>query len=162
MMDSGHTLTCISGDPAETFRLGRILGGTLEEGAIVALIGELGAGKTRLTQGIARGLGVPDAYPVTSPTFTLINEYPGRRKLVHFDAYRLTGAADLPELGCEEYFYGKGVVVVEWAERIRDVLPDGTLFITMAYLDETRRRVEICGPSAQVLSIAHALRDGGF
>ena len=162
MSDADIPLTLISGDPAETFRMGRIIGGTLGEGAIVALIGELGAGKTGLTQGIARGLDVPDVYVITSPTFTLINEYPGRHKLVHLDVYRLSGSADLPDLGYEEYFYGEDVIVIEWADRIRDALPGNALFITMTYLDETRRRVEICGDPAQVLFITNALKDGGF
>jgi tRNA threonylcarbamoyladenosine biosynthesis protein TsaE len=162
MSDADIPLTFISGDPAETFHMGRIIGQRLGEGEILALIGELGAGKTRLTQGIARGLDVPEAYPITSPTFTLINEYPGRLRLVHIDAYRLSGSADLPDLGYEEFFYGKSVVVIEWAERINDALPDKTLYITMTYLDETRRRIEICGIPEQVGSIRHALKDGGF
>lgn len=162
MFHQDDLLTLISNDPDETFRMGRIIGKTLNEGAIVALIGELGAGKTGLTQGIARGLDVGEEYSVTSPTFTLINEYPGRLKLVHLDVYRLSGSADLPDLGYEEYIFGKGVVVIEWAEKIRDVIPDESLFITMTYLDQTRRRIEISGGRAQVMQIKNALKDGGF
>lgn len=156
------SLALISGDPSETFRIGKRIGEALKEGAIVALIGELGAGKTSLTQGIARGLGIEESYQITSPTFTLINEYPGRLPLVHLDVYRLSGSVDLLDLGHEEYFFSKRVTVIEWAEKIRDVLPDKTLFITMAYLDQDRRRIDISGGEAQVRPIINALKDGGF
>ena len=162
MVDTGVHLTLISSDPEETFRIGRILGETLTEGAIVALIGELGAGKTSLTQGIARGVGVPEGYAITSPTFTLINEYPGRLNLVHLDVYRLSGSPDLLDLGYEEYFFGKNVTVIEWAEKIQDVLPDKSLFITLTYLDHTLRRIEISGEKSQVIGITGALKNGGF
>jgi tRNA threonylcarbamoyladenosine biosynthesis protein TsaE len=162
MVDTDIPLTVISSDPAETFRMGRMIGEALKEGAIVALIGELGAGKTSLTQGIARGLGIQEGYQITSPTFTLINEYPGRLNLVHLDVYRLSGSADLPDLGYEEFFFSNSVVVIEWAEKIRDVLPDKTIFITMTYLDQNRRRIEISGGRAQVIPITSALKDGGF
>jgi tRNA threonylcarbamoyladenosine biosynthesis protein TsaE len=111
------TVVLFSKSPSETFRIGRILGETLKGGDCVALTGELGAGKTCFTQGIARGLGVPDAYVVTSPTFTLLNEYPGKdTALYHLDVYRLTGSADLAEMGYEEYLQGGGVMVIEWAD----------------------------------------------
>jgi tRNA threonylcarbamoyladenosine biosynthesis protein TsaE len=162
MVDTDIRLTVISSDPAETFRMGRMIGEALKEGAIVALIGELGAGKTSLTQGIARGLGIQEGYQITSPTFTLINEYPGRLNLVHLDVYRLAGSADLPDLGYEEFIFSKSVTVIEWAEKIRDVLPDKTIFITMTYLDQNRRRIEISGGRVQVIPITSALKDGGF
>ena len=162
MVDADIHLTLTSRDPVETFHLGRIIGETLLEGAIVALIGELGAGKTSLTQGIARGMGVPEGYPITSPTFTLINEYPGRLNLVHLDVYRLSGSADLMDLGYEEYFFGKNVTVIEWAEKIKDVLPEKSLFITLTYIEDTRRRIEISGEDEQVIRIKSALRNGGF
>jgi tRNA threonylcarbamoyladenosine biosynthesis protein TsaE len=162
MIDTDIPVTLISGDPAETFRIGRLIGETLEEGAVVALIGELGAGKTSLTQGIARGLGIEESYQITSPTFTLINEYPGRLHLVHLDAYRLSGSPDLQDLGCEEYFFSKSVIVIEWADRILEVLPDKTVFITMTYIDQDRRRIELSGGEAQVMPMINAIKDGGF
>jgi tRNA threonylcarbamoyladenosine biosynthesis protein TsaE len=162
MVDTDIPLTLISSDPEETFRMGRMIGEALKEGDMVALIGELGAGKTSLTQGIARGLGIDEGYQITSPTFTLINEYPGRMNLVHLDVYRLGGSADLPDLGYEEFFFSKSVVVIEWAEKILDVLPDKTIFIKMTYLDQNRRRIEISGDRAQVMPITSALKDGGF
>lgn len=125
-------------------QIGRCLGAGLKEGDCVALKGELGAGKTCLTQGIASGLGVPDNYVVASPTFTLINEYPGKETaLFHLDVYRLTGSADLEEIGYREYLTGGGVSVIEWAEKISDSIPDRALWITLSYLDENERKIEM-------------------
>jgi len=94
----------ISESPGDTLDIGRIIGENLTGGAVVALTGELGAGKTCLTQGIAKGLGIPEGYYVTSPTFTLINEYPGRIPLYHMDVYRLSDSRELEDMGYEEYF----------------------------------------------------------
>ena len=98
--------------PAETHRLGRLLGQLTKPGDVICLYGELGAGKTHLTQGVAAGLAITAR--VTSPTFTLINEYQGRCFLYHMDAYRLSGPDDMADLGYEEYFYGDGVTVIEF------------------------------------------------
>jgi len=155
-------LKLISENPEETFCIGRIIGEALTAGDIVALTGELGAGKTCLTQGIARGLGVPEAYQITSPTFTLVNEYPGRLGLVHLDVYRLSGSQDLQDLGYEEFFFGKGVTVIEWAERIGDVIPEKSLSVTMGYLDQNRRGILMAGRRDQIAAISKALKEGGF
>lgn len=154
--------TLISGEPAETFRIGRLIGETLKEGAVVALIGELGAGKTSLTQGIARGLGVEEGYQITSPTFTLVNEYPGRLHLVHLDVFRLSGSVELLDLGYEEFIFSKSVAVIEWAEKIRDVLPDNTIYVKMTYVEQNRRSIDISGSEAQITPIIIALKDGGL
>lgn len=111
----GSSLTLRSRSVEETRHLGEALGGLLAAGDVILLTGELGAGKTALTQGIARGLGVPGI--VNSPTFTLLKEYQGRLPLYHFDLYRIEDPAELEELGFAEYFFGDGVSVVEWAER---------------------------------------------
>jgi tRNA threonylcarbamoyladenosine biosynthesis protein TsaE len=140
------TFVLVSGSPSETFRIGRILGERLRRGDCVALTGELGAGKTCLTQGIAKGMGVPDCYAVTSPTFTLVNEYPGRdASLYHVDVYRLAGSPDLLEMGYEEYLLGSGVMVIEWAEKILRDIPEDALRIRISYLDEDERKIEISG-----------------
>ncbi len=152
----------ISGDPTKTFHIGRILGETLTAGDIVALTGELGAGKTCLTQGIARGLGVPEVYQITSPTFTLVNEYPGRLNLIHLDVYRLSSSRDLQDLGYEEFFFGKGVTVIEWAEKIQDIIPEKSLSVTMAYLDQNQRSIDMKGPPDQITRISNVLKEGGF
>ena len=152
----------ISGDPTKTFHIGRILGEALTAGDIVALTGELGAGKTCLTQGIARGLGVPEVYQITSPTFTLVNEYPGRLNLIHLDVYRLSSSRDLQDLGYEEFFFGKGVTVIEWAEKIRDIIPEKSLSVTMAYLDQNQRSIDMKGQPDQITRISNVLKEGGF
>lgn len=123
--------TVITKSPEDTYTLGKILGGLLGSGDVVCLNGELGAGKTRMAQGIAAGLGIQE--PVTSPTFTLINEYQGRLPLFHMDVYRLGGSEEMADLGCEEYFYGQGVTLVEWAGLVEDVLPEERLDIFIAY-----------------------------
>jgi len=136
-----NNFTFISHSPQETYAFGKDLGETLYSGDVVALSGELGAGKTCLAQGIARGLGIPEEYRITSPTFTIINEYPGRLILYHLDVYRLSGVRDLDEIGYDDCFNDKGVVVVEWAEKIRDALPKETLFILLTYIDENIRKI---------------------
>ncbi len=133
--------TWISDSPQETYNFGKFLGESLQPGDLVALFGELGAGKTCLTQGIARGLGVPEEYRVISPTFTIINEYPGRLTLYHLDMYRLSGVRDLDEIGYDDCFNDRGVVVMEWAEKIKEVLPEGALFIFLTYINENRRKI---------------------
>ncbi len=156
------SLVLFSKSPSETFRIGRILGEGLKRGDCVALTGELGAGKTCLTQGIAEGMGVPDCYAVTSPTFTLINEYPGRdAALYHLDVYRLTGSADLQEMGYEEYLLGSGVMVIEWAEKIIDSIPDEALCIRFSYMDDCLRKIEITGCPERIDFWEPGLRKGG-
>jgi len=119
-------------DENETRKFGIELAGKMKAGDVVALIGDLGAGKTALTKYIAEGLGVREE--VTSPTFTIINEYgSGRLPLYHFDAYRIEGEEEMYELGYEEYFYGGGVTVVEWADKVSGLIPEGSTAISMTY-----------------------------
>ena len=110
-----------------------------------ALSGELGSGKTCFTKGLALGLGVSAEYQITSPTFTLINEYPARCKLYHFDVYRLSSYSEFEDLGYEEYFAGDGVVVIEWAEKIAKLIPRDSIFINFEYVDENSRKMIIRG-----------------
>ncbi|MCR2044784.1 tRNA (adenosine(37)-N6)-threonylcarbamoyltransferase complex ATPase subunit type 1 TsaE [Anaerosalibacter massiliensis] len=113
----------------DTERFGYRLGSILEGGDIVCLTGDLGAGKTTLTKSIAKGLDVKDY--VTSPTFALINEYKGRVPIYHFDVYRLEGIEDVIDLGFEEYFYSKGVTIIEWGNKIEKFLPEDILTIEL-------------------------------
>jgi tRNA threonylcarbamoyladenosine biosynthesis protein TsaE len=119
--------------PEETIHLGEILGGLLPKGSIVALSGELGAGKTILTKGIGRGLGVPDDREVTSPTFVLVNEYRGRVPVYHLDLYRLHEAGQVEDLGWNEFISGSGVIVIEWAERAPGLLPDDRVDVVLRW-----------------------------
>jgi len=113
----------------ETRRLGRNIGELAEPGLVLALYGGLGSGKTVLVRGLARGLGVSEQTPITSPTFTLINEYAGRLLLFHADLYRIAHCADLEEIGFDEMFNGKALVAVEWAENCERLLPADRLEI---------------------------------
>lgn len=115
--------------PEETKSFGYKLGKLLKSGDILCLNGDLGAGKTTLTQSIAKGLDVEDY--VTSPTFTLINEYDGRYPVYHFDVYRIDDIDEMYDLGFEEYIYSEGVTIIEWANRIEDILPLERLDITI-------------------------------
>jgi tRNA threonylcarbamoyladenosine biosynthesis protein TsaE len=162
MVRDENTIVLFSHGPLETVRIGRILGEVLKNGDCVALTGELGSGKTCLTQGIAKGFGVPANYAVTSPTFTLLNEYPGRETaMYHLDVYRLTGSADLAEIGYEEYLFGGGVMVVEWAEKIIDQIPEGALFIKFSHLGESTRKIEFTGCPERIDLCELNLRKGG-
>lgn len=134
-----NTVTIKTFSSTETIELGEKLAELLRPGDIVCLNGDLGAGKTAFSQGVARGLGVGET--VTSPTFTLINEYRGRLPLYHFDVYRLGGPAEMEDLGYEEYFYGQGVCLIEWAGLVEPILPRERLDITLSreeYLDDRR------------------------
>ena len=106
----------------ETERLGQRLGQRLKPGAVIAYSGDLGAGKTAFTRGLARGLGIED--PITSPTYTIVNEYPGEIPLFHFDMYRLGSSEDLFDIGWEDYLTRGGVIAVEWSERVEDALDE--------------------------------------
>jgi tRNA threonylcarbamoyladenosine biosynthesis protein TsaE len=155
-------INLISESAGDTQKIGKIIGENLRQGDIVALIGELGSGKTCITKGIARGVGVPDEYQITSPSFTLINEYPGRTTLYHVDTYRLSGSRDLEEMGYEEYFYGNGITVIEWAEKIKEILPEKSFYIYLRYLDKNKREIKICDGTEKMKEISKMLSEGGF
>jgi tRNA threonylcarbamoyladenosine biosynthesis protein TsaE len=132
-------------DLAATQAFGRRLGQRLWPGSVVALIGELGAGKTQLARAIAEGLGIADGRIVTSPTFVLVQEYPARLPIYHFDAYRLPTEAEFADLGVHEYFESNGVCLIEWADRVPGCLPADHLRITLETTGETARRAIVAG-----------------
>ncbi|MCB9099508.1 MAG: tRNA (adenosine(37)-N6)-threonylcarbamoyltransferase complex ATPase subunit type 1 TsaE [Anaerolineales bacterium] len=134
-----NTLDFISHSETQTRRLGMRLAPLLQAGDVVALIGDLGSGKTRWIQGVCQGLDVTD--PVISPTFTLVNEYRGRLPVYHIDLYRLADAAESLSFGLEEYLYGNGITLVEWADKALDYFPKSYLAIELYYLEDTKRRV---------------------
>ena len=128
---------------SETEKFGIELAGKLEPGAVIALEGDLGTGKTTLTKSIARGLGIDDV--ITSPTFNIVKEYrSGRLPLFHFDVYRIGYVDEMYEIGYEEYFYGDGVCIVEWADRIEDLIPDDAIRIQIEYGDKEGERIYRC------------------
>jgi len=115
----------------------------LKAGDIVALVGNLGAGKTTFTKGIAKGLGVVDYRHVNSPTFVLIKEYKGRIPLYHFDLYRLDNVKDIEDLDSDGYFFGKGITVIEWADKCKAFLPKKYICINFKIKGETKREINI-------------------
>ncbi len=151
-----ETWTTEVADLAATEALGRRLGGLLFPGAVVGLVGPLGAGKTHLVRAVAEGLGA-DGRSVSSPTFVLIQEYVGRLPVYHFDAYRLRGEVEFAELGAHEYFEGDGVCLVEWADRVRSALPAEHLRITLTVTAENSRRAELEATGARYEEIVRSL-----
>ena len=142
-----------------TRQIGRRLGAGLRIGDVVALIGPLGSGKTTLVKGIAAGAGVADARQVNSPTFVIVNEYETSLsptpRVYHVDAYRLRGGGDLDSLGFEEML-SLGAVIIEWADRVEDVLPPQRLTITIEPVDENRRRFD-CAASGTAIGLLERL-----
>ncbi len=130
---------------AETLAFGRLLGQTAQPGDVICLDGDLGAGKTTLTQAIALGLEVPPNDYVTSPSFAILHEYQGRIPLYHMDFYRLTDAGDIQDLGLDEYFSLSGLAVLEWCERAGDLVPATRLKISMT-IGADESRLLICDP----------------
>lgn len=141
----------ITNSPAETEAVGAALGRVLQPGTILAYRGDLGAGKTAFTRGLARGLGCGDM--VTSPTYTIVNEYlSGRIPLFHFDMYRLASSDDLWDIGWEDYLERGGVCAVEWSENVDDAL-EGAISVTIEKLGEEARRITIEGGETLDLSL---------
>lgn len=116
--------------PADTFQIGYELGQKAKPGDVYTLVGDLGVGKTVLTQGVAKGLGIEE--PVNSPTFTIMQVYDeGRLMFYHFDVYRIGDVSEMDELGYEDYFYGDGVTFIEWANLIEEIIPEDAVKITI-------------------------------
>ena len=133
----------ITHSPEETEKIGAALGNALSAGAVIAYTGDLGAGKTAFTRGLAKGLGAKDM--VTSPTYTIVNEYlGGRLPLFHFDMYRLGSADELFDIGWEDYLERGGVCAVEWSENVSDAM-DGALVITIEKTGEESRKITMEG-----------------
>ena len=128
----------------ETSSLGAKFGKTLKPGTVVALIGELGTGKTVFTKGIAKALDVKNYEYVNSPSFVIVKEYASKKTpLYHFDLYRLKSSEDLDTVGYKEYFYSKGISVVEWADRVPDVLPERHVTVKFKHLGKNKRQITI-------------------
>ena len=132
---------------AETRMLGMTLAALIYPGTVIGLVGPLGAGKTLLSRSIAEALGV-DPGAIASPTFVLIHEYEGRIPVYHFDTYRLTSPEAFDDLGADEYFDGNGVCLVEWADRVRDRLPENAWWITIGTLDANARSIALALPES--------------
>jgi len=141
----------------ETIKLGQRLGSLLSEGDVVALVGDLGSGKTWFTKGLALGLGVDQNTVVTSPSFALVNEYEGRYTLYHMDLYRLEDLADVLSTGLEEYLHEEGVVVMEWADRWPEILPERCVRVEISILDDRQRDITLSGRHAHAKEIMKSI-----
>jgi tRNA threonylcarbamoyladenosine biosynthesis protein TsaE len=142
-------LQITTGSPDETEELGKCIGSLLHSGSFLALRGGLGSGKTCLTRGLVVSLAPQSAHLVASPTYAIMNCYPGNTPVYHFDFYRLAGDDDIAELGFEEYFYGDGVCVVEWSERLAELIPDDVLMLLFEYSGEEQRTITITSSGQQ-------------
>lgn len=135
----------ISHSEKETEELGRKFGSSLRRGDLVSLVGSLGAGKTVFAKGIAKSLGISEA--IVSPTFTLVQEYEGREKLYHLDLYRLSGEDEFESMGGEDFLYPDGITLIEWAEKIEEMMPSDAFTVTISILSDGTRDISIKGGS---------------
>ena len=133
----------ISSSEQETRELRKRMSQKVTPGTVISLRGSLGAGKTVFAKGFALGLGITEA--IVSPTFTLVQEYDGRLKLYHLDLYRLSGEDEFESMGGEDFLYSDGVALIEWSEKIEDMLPDDTIFINITINEDLTRSIEIRG-----------------
>ena len=144
----------------ETVDLGKKVGNALSAGDVIALMGELGCGKTWFTKGLALGIGVSSDTIVTSPSFALINEYEGRHTLFHMDAFRLERLSDFLLAGLHEYFYQNGIAVLEWADRWPEILPEWRLKIEFDILNDHSRKIMLSGYNPRSVKILEDLIKG--
>ena len=136
-------LQIISRSARQTEELGSQIGALLSAGSFIALQGGLGGGKTCFSRGVVASVAPQSARLVASPTYAIMNRYPGQPPVYHFDFYRLSGDDEIAELGFEEYFYGDGICIVEWSERIRDLMPPDHLTVTFEYDGDNQRTIGI-------------------
>jgi len=153
------TFEAVTESPEQTLRLGRLLGEILPPGSFVALVGSLGAGKTLLAKGLARGLGVEDDREVTSPSFVLVNEYRGRIPVYHLDLYRLESYAEVEGIGWDEFLCGPGVVLVEWADKVGAELPEERIEVHLEWVGEESRRLVFSGRGIRGQALVGELKE---
>ena len=156
------TVIIRSRSTSETIRIGKEVGSRLQPGDVVALIGELGAGKTHFIKGMASGAGIKKSRYLSSPSFTPVNEYPGRVPFYHIDLYRLETAGEAEDLGIEEYVQGGGITVIEWADRIPSLLPKEVLWIKIEYTGKQSRTIEIAGKGERYSQIVNEIQTSNF
>ncbi|MCP4255242.1 MAG: tRNA (adenosine(37)-N6)-threonylcarbamoyltransferase complex ATPase subunit type 1 TsaE [Candidatus Scalindua sp.] len=140
---SDNSIYIETGEIEQTIESGRLIGSLLKAGDVVALIGQLGAGKTHLTKGIAEGQGVEDRKVVTSPSYVIVKQYKGRLPIYHFDAYRLKSADEMYEIDCVGFFWGNGISIIEWADKVIECLPDEFIKITIKIEGKTLRGINV-------------------
>ncbi len=142
----------------ETVKLGSRLGAVLRENDVIALVGELGTGKTWFTKGIGLGLGIPPDVVITSPSFSLVNEYEGRYIFFHMDGYRLESLYDFLSAGLDEYLHQDAVVAMEWADRWPEILPEWNVTVEIVLIDEQTREITLSGHHPRAFEILEGIR----
>ncbi|MGZ3494311.1 MAG: tRNA (adenosine(37)-N6)-threonylcarbamoyltransferase complex ATPase subunit type 1 TsaE [Thermodesulfobacteriota bacterium] len=147
---------------SQTIRLGKSIGSRLRAGDVVALSGELGAGKTHFIKGLATGAGVGKSTYVSSPSFTLINEYPGEVPFYHIDLFRLENQKEAEGLGLEDYFQGRGITAIEWADKIPRLLPKEMLSIHIVYTGKNTRSIKMIGKGKRYEELINELSELGM
>ena len=155
-MEDPDRVAVVSRGPEETQALGKVLGAFAKPGDVFLLVGELGAGKTCLTQGILWGLGAEEY--ARSPTFVLVSQYRARLMLYHIDLYRVDAIGEIADLGLDEYLFGEGVCVVEWAQKALSVFPEQNLTVQIESLDETTRRLTLTAIGPGYVEMMRAVR----
>jgi len=147
------TLIYTSSSPEDTQELGQTLGEILKPGDVICLFGDLGAGKTCFAQGVAWGAGFPLDDYISSPTFTLINEYSGKWPIYHLDFYRIKSQEELSDLGYEEYLFGQGIVIIEWADRLDGLLPPERLEVWVRKMNMMQREITVTGIGGRYIDL---------
>jgi tRNA threonylcarbamoyladenosine biosynthesis protein TsaE len=147
---------------SETVRLGKRIGSLLQPREVVALVGELGAGKTQFIKGLAAGVGIGTPTYISSPSFTLINEYPGKIPFYHVDLFRLEREKDAEELGLEDYFQSGGITAIEWADKIPSLIPKEMLLIHITYTGKNTRSLEIIGKGKRFEELVSRIKSSKF
>jgi tRNA threonylcarbamoyladenosine biosynthesis protein TsaE len=142
---------------SETIRIGKTTGTLLRPGDVVALIGELGTGKTQFIKGLAAGMGAGEPTYVSSPSFTLINEYPGKVPFYHIDLFRLKTEKEAEELGLEEYLGSAGIAAIEWADKVPSLLPEEMLWVHIRYNAKNIRSIEMLGKGKRYEALVNSL-----
>ena len=156
---SGFTFQTVTHSAEETRTLGKRIGERMEPGTVLALMGDLGSGKTVFVQGLSRGLDVPEDYYVTSPTYTLINEYPGRSPLFHVDLFRIEPHGDVEDIGLFDILSGNGIVVVEWADRLPKGLLSAHLEIRLEFSDDESRQISLSAYGQREKNLLKSLQE---
>jgi tRNA threonylcarbamoyladenosine biosynthesis protein TsaE len=153
-----NTMEIISGSAQKTLAVGKLISRKIEKGDIVCLFGDLGSGKTVLTKGICLGLGI-DKDKVTSPTFVILRQHEGKFPIYHFDLYRLSCPGDILDLGYEEYFFDEGISVIEWADKLGQLLPKEFLKIQLLVKGENKRLIKISAEGLRYRKLLEDIRE---
>ena len=161
-MDKKYECVLETESPEETQKIAKLIGKVVPEDTVIELYGDLGSGKTTFVQGLAKGLEVPEDYYITSPTYSIINEYPGRLPFYHMDLYRISDFDELYEIGFEEILEQKGVIAIEWPERLPDDFFKSYIKINMEIMESDARRISVITYGLKLPDLIQKLSDLNF